>query len=502
MCIPPLKCENEKTRKRESEISQSCQTTLSRTRVSEPFINCFAHHRNRVNRFKTGHKSIAFGLHDRYPSSANQTHQQRIPKINTLQTQYQQITEILTEKELVALAKKYGAQDQRKRKVPIRIFFWLMVLSASQPTVRGALFQLVAFFVSALSVLFPTTEAITLSKMALSLKLKQTNWYFFRAVYNRLLARYKQLLPPSQHRWLKHFRDAFILDATITRVHKALLKVFQSVHQDIAGAKVNVKYSLMNLAPQKVQVTESKRHDSRFRGITNESAILYLFDLGYWSFTRLKKIISAASFFVCRLKSNCDPLIVAVAQKQWQPLIGKRLSEIGAFLEGKEVLDVTVKLSKAKKPRFNDSVRLVGLLYEGVWRFWVTNIFDNAFTPQVIYDLYRQRWAVEIFFNYIKHLLHIEHLISRNKNGIMVEIYSALIFYLLTQIAMSLAAEKTGESIEAFSFGRSFQIVRAFLLTNLSRLLDSLEEGLGEFFDRIVSAIALLGLRDKTIRSP
>lgn len=84
----------------------------------------------------------------------------------------------------------------------------------------------------------------------------------------------------------------------------------------------------------------------------------------------------------------------------------------------------------------------------------------------------------------------------------MVEIYSALIFYLLTQIAMSLAAEKTGESIEAFSFGRSFQIVRAFLLTNLSRLLDSLEEGLGEFFDRIVSAIALLGLRDKTIRSP
>ncbi len=289
--------------------------------------------------------------------------------MNTQQTQCQQITEILTEEELTRLAKKYGVSDQRKRKVPIRIFFWLMVFSASQPTVRGALLQLVAFFVSALSVLFPTAEAITLSKMALSLKLKHTSWYFFRGVYNRLLARYKRLLPPSQRRWLKQFNDVFILDATITRVHKALLKVFQSVHQDIAAAKVNVKFSLINLSPQKVQVTESKRHDSRFRGITNDKAILYLFDLGYWSFTRLKKIISAASFFVCRLKSNCDPLIVDVAQKQWQPLIGKRLSEIGAFLQGKEVLDVTVKLSKAKKPRFNDSVRLVGLLYEGFGDF-------------------------------------------------------------------------------------------------------------------------------------
>jgi len=41
-------------------------------------------------------------------------------------------------------------------------------------------------------------------------------------------------------------------------------------------------------------------------------------------------------------------------------------------------------------------IRLVGLLYEGTWRFYLTNIFDAAFTPQIIYDLYRQRWSIEI----------------------------------------------------------------------------------------------------------
>jgi hypothetical protein len=91
------------------------------------------------------------------------------------------------------------------------------------------------------------------------------------------------------------------------------------------------------------------------------------------------------------LKPGCDPLIVAVAQSEWAHLIGKRLSEVVPLLADQTELDVTVQLSKAKKPRFTRSLRLVGLLHEGVWRFWVTNIFDSAFTPLLIFDLYRQR---------------------------------------------------------------------------------------------------------------
>ena len=400
------------------------------------------------------------------------------------------------------MAEQYRVADERERKLPLRIFFWLMVLSTGQPTVRGALFELVAFFVAGLSGLFPMAQVFTLTKMALSLKLKETDWFFFRRVYQNLLSRYKNLLLPSERTLLDGFKEVFILDATITKVHKALNKLFESVHKEQAACKINVRYSLKNLTPQKLQVTHAKRHDSRFQGITKQSGILYLFDLGYWSFKRLQKIIQAASFFVCRLKSSCDPLIVAVSQKRWQSLIGKRLSEIIELLRGEDQLDVTVKLSKAPKPRFNEEIRLVGLFYEGSWRFYITNIFLGAFSPQVIYDLYRQRWSVEIFFNFYKHLLHIEHLICRTKNGVMVEIYSALIFYLLTQIVIALAAQKTGNAIESFSFQRSFHLVRAFLVTNLANLFDRTKAGLSEFFGRLVEAVALLGLKDKPARSP
>lgn len=421
--------------------------------------------------------------------------------MDALETTYRRFTDLLSNTELDRLAAQYGVADQRERKLPLRIFFWLMVLSAGQPTVRGGLFQRVAFFVAALSGLVPLTKAVTLTKMALSLKLAETSWYFFRGVYTRLLEQYESRLPHAQCQLLAHFKEVFILDATITRVYKTLQTVLPSV-QHQAAAKLNVRFSLRNLAVDTVQVTAGKRHDNRFSGITKQPGILYLFDLGYWSFNRLKKLITGASYFVCRLKANCDPLIVAVAQLRWTSRIGKRLSEIGECLPGETVLDVTVKLSKAKKPALSEDRRLVGLLHEGVWRFFLTNIFAPAFTPQVIYDLYRQRGSVEIFFNVFKHLLHLEHLIARNKNGIMVEIDSALIFYLLTQIVIRLAAQKTGEPVERFSFQRSFQLVRAFLLTHLSHLLDRCTGGLREFFDRIVEAVALLGLKDKAIRSP
>ena len=60
---------------------------------------------------------------------------------------YREFTALLGEESLYQLALQYGAAHQRERKLPIRIFFWLMVLSAGQPTARGGLFQLVAFFV-------------------------------------------------------------------------------------------------------------------------------------------------------------------------------------------------------------------------------------------------------------------------------------------------------------------------------------------------------------------
>ena len=263
--------------------------------------------------------------------------------------------------------------------------------------------------------------------------------------------------------------------------------------------KLNVKYSLKLEVLTKLQVSRGRRHDSRFSFVTQTAQQLYLVDLGYWSFKLMQKIIDAGSFFVMRLKRSCDPLIVNVAQAQYKHLIGKRLSEITCWLKesGLTELDLTVQLSAAKKPRFKTDIRLVGLLYEGQWHFYITNIVDQSFTPPLIYELYALRWQIEISFNDIKNVLALQNIISRNKNGIMIEIYAALIFHLLTRISIALAAQKTGQSIHQFSFERSAKLVKGFLLANIRLFFRKSLQALNELFAALINVVAQMGKRQK-----
>ena len=361
-----------------------------------------------------------------------------------LQHRYSTFQDILSDDELQFLFDRYDIQDERQRKLTVRVFFWLMVLSATQPAVRGSLLQLIGFFLGSLPII-AGQPVKSLSKTALSKRLGSVSWYLFRGVYQHLLDKYKTLLGYQEAQLLQQFKDAFAIDGSVISLCKQLEKFFASVHPGKSSLKLNTKYSLKLEAVTKLQVSTGKRHDSRFSFVTQTAQQLYLIDLGYWSFKLMKRIIDAGSFFVMRLKSSCNPLIVAVNQPEFQQFVGQRLSDLRVWLNqptARSEIDVKVQLSGAKKSKFKYELRLIGLLYQGQWRFYITNMVDPVFTPQLIYELYRLRWQVEIFFNVIKHVLSLENIVSRTKNGIMIEIYSALLLHLLTRVVMALAAQK------------------------------------------------------------
>lgn len=411
--------------------------------------------------------------------------------------------DILSDTELGSLFEKYGVKDIRDRKLSVYHFFWLIILSAAEPSVRGSLLQLIGFFLGAI-VLFPSRQVKVggkLSKTAVSQRLHNVTWYLFRGIYNYLLEKYRLILGATEMQFLGQFKDAFAIDGSVIRICKQLETIFKSVHQGQSALKLNAKYSLKLEALTKLQVSSGKRHDSRFSAVTKQANLLYLVDLGYWSFKLMQKIIDAGSFFVMRLKGNCNPLIVEVANPQFQHWVEYRLSDFKEYLQQQPDLteiDLTVQLSSAKKPRFNEDIRLVGLLHEGVWRFYVTNIFDLTFTPAFIYDLYALRWQVEIFFNVIKNVLSLQNIISRNKNGIMIEIYAALIFHLFTRIVIALAARKTGTSIRQFSFERASKLIRGFLLANINLFFLKSRQTLDEIFAVLIDAVAQIGRRQTT----
>jgi hypothetical protein len=63
----------------------------------------------------------------------------------------------------------------------------------------------------------------------------------------------------------------------------------------------------------------------------------------------------------------------------------------------------------------------------------VTNDLDAA--AHEIAELYKRRWAIELFFRWIKQTLRIRHFLGRSENAVRIQIAVALIAYLLLKLA-------------------------------------------------------------------
>jgi hypothetical protein len=121
--------------------------------------------------------------------------------------------------------------------------------------------------------------------------------------------------------------------------------------------------------------------------------------------------------FVCRIKSKTTrTLITSYAVKPESIVFYDALVLLG-----------TPGVNQTEKP-----VRLVGYKVDNV-NYWVaTDRFDLS--AEQVASAYKLRWAIESFFAWWKRHLKVYHLIARSRYGLMVQILSGLITYILLAI--------------------------------------------------------------------
>ena len=91
-------------------------------------------------------------------------------------------------------------------------------------------------------------------------------------------------------------------------------------------------------------------------------------------------------------------------------------------------------MSYSRKNPFEDPVREIGVVLDtGKTIRILTNDLDAS--AQEIADLYRRRWAIELFFRWVKQNLRIKHFIGHSENAVRIQIAVALIAYLLIRLA-------------------------------------------------------------------
>jgi IS4 transposase len=63
-----------------------------------------------------------------------------------------------------------------------------------------------------------------------------------------------------------------------------------------------------------------------------------------------------------------------------------------------------------------------------------TNLNSEEFSQEEIGEVYRCRWRIETFWKFLKMHLKLDRLMTKNENGIRIQIYSCLIVYIILQL--------------------------------------------------------------------
>jgi putative transposase len=63
-----------------------------------------------------------------------------------------------------------------------------------------------------------------------------------------------------------------------------------------------------------------------------------------------------------------------------------------------------------------------------------TNLKETEVSAEEIGEIYVKRWEIELLWKFLKMHLKLDRLMTKNENGIRIQIYSCLIAYLILQL--------------------------------------------------------------------
>jgi len=255
------------------------------------------------------------------------------------------------------------------------------------------------------------------------------------ALFAELLA----LMMAQAHRGLRRklAETTYLIDATPVRLNPRSAD-WARFSAAVCGAKVHVIYDADADRPIYAAVSVAKVNDITVaQQMPIEAGATYVFDLGYYDYGWWAKLDRAQCRIVTRFKAN-TPL--KAIEELPVPQGGAILSDRIGFLPARQCHN--------RRNPMQDAVREVRLkLDNGKILRLLSNDLDA--TAQEIADLYKRRWAIEMFFRWVKQTLKITRFLGTSENAVRIQIAVALIAFLLLRLAQ--AAQHAVKSPLAFA---------------------------------------------------
>jgi IS4 transposase len=243
------------------------------------------------------------------------------------------------------------------------------------------------------------------------------------AVFTDLLA----TMMKQAHRGLRRklAETTHLIDATSVRLNERSAS-WARFSGKVCGAKVHVIYDADADRPIYAAVSAANVNDiTMAQQMPIEPGATYVFDLGYYDYAWWAKLDAVGCRIVTRFKSNTPLEVVKeFAAAQGDNILSDRIG----FLPARQ--------ARSRRNPMQHAVREVRVTTDtGKVLRILSNDLDSS--AQEIADLYRRRWAIELFFRWIKQTLKITRFVGTSENAVRIQIAIALIAFLLLRLAQT-----------------------------------------------------------------
>ena len=249
-------------------------------------------------------------------------------------------------------------------------------------------------------------------------------WMFYRDLFYGLLATVKDRFP-------RHKFDVpgklFSLDSTVIPLCQTLFG-WAEFRTRKGGMKLHTLLDHDGYIPSVIRVTAAKPHDVvEGRKFTFHRGDTLLFDKGYFDSVWFYKLCKQGVFFVTRIKSN-----ISFEWTQRRKVNRKEgiIRDWTGYLGGRcgEQCPQTLRLVRFIDPETGNDLE------------FLTNLLDVD--ARLVANLYRERWQIELFFKWIKQNLKIKTYLGTNLNAVLVQVWIAMIAYLMARLIQEKAPDK------------------------------------------------------------
>ncbi len=330
---------------------------------------------------------------------------------------FAQLMEFLSPNDFIRCVSKYNGNYKVKT---FTCWHQLLYMVFGQLSNRDSLSDLIICLQSQQNKSYHLGMGNGTSKANLAKANEKRDYRIYESFSSILVAQAQQLAIPYEAFDLPIQAPVYAIDATVIDL---CLNVFWwgKFRKHKAAVKLHTMLDVKTNIPTFIYVTGGAVHEVNALDILPlEAGSYYVLDKGYIDFGRLYRIDQSDAFYVTRAKNNFR--FVRLSSRPVDKSTGLKC-------------DQTIRLKNKKVSlSYPDHIRRIKYYDSDIEMefVFITNNFEISALE--IAGLYKYRWTIELFFKWIKQHLKVKTFWGYSMNAVRIQIYIAMITYLLVAI--------------------------------------------------------------------